>query len=70
MPLDFSLWNDIEKRLAEEAPTGVESVDAFKVRLRRIAMRTTTSRVRAAVAAMKSRAALIWRLKGEDIPRD
>ena len=70
MPLDFSLWNDIEKRLAEGAPEGAESVHDFKVRLRRVAIRTPKSHVRAAVAAMRSRAASIWRLKGEDIPRD
>ena len=70
MPLDFSLWSDIEKRIAAGAPKGCEAVDAFKKRLRHVAMRTPTSRVRAAVAAMRTRATNIWVMEGKNISRD
>ena len=70
MPLDFTLWEDIEKRVIATAPSGAEPVDAFKVRLRRVAMRTPPSRIRAAVAAMRTRATSIWKAKGKNIPRD
>ena len=70
MPLDFTLWEDIENRMIASAPSGVESVDAFKARLRRVAMRTPPSRIRAAVAAMRTRATSIWAAKGKNIPRD
>ena len=50
MPLDFSLWANIEKRMAEAAPKGKESQGSFKARLRRVALRTPMAIVRAAVA--------------------
>lgn len=70
MPLDFSLWNDINKRVAATAPTGSETLAAFKRRLRRVALRTSTSTVRGAVAAMRGRAAMIWKAGGKNITRD
>ena len=70
MPLDFCLWDDISKRVAASAPAGTESIDAFKARMKRIALRTPPSRVRAAVEAMRSRAAKICEREGKDIPRD
>jgi hypothetical protein len=70
MPLDFSLWADISKRVAETAPSGRESVVAFQKRLRRLALQTPEARVRAAVEAMRTRAAQIWKAGGKDIARD
>ena len=70
MPLDFSLWANIEKRMAEAAPKGKESQGSFKARLRRVALRTPTAIVRAAVEATRSRAKQIWEAKGRDIARD
>ena len=70
MPLDFSFWHDIEKRMTECAPKGHESVEAFKRRLRQVAMRTAKSTVVKAVTAMKKRAGDIAANKGRDIPRD
>ena len=68
--MDFSLWSDIEKRIAAGAPKGCEAVSAFEKRMRHIAMRTPTSRVRAAVAAMRTRATNIWVMEGKNISRD
>ena len=70
MPLDFSLWADTSRRVEESAPADRESVDAFKKRLRLVALRTPSSTVRAAVEAMRKRAADIYAHKGKDIPRD
>ena len=57
-------------RAFEGAPPGKESAEAFKARLRRVAFRTSPSRVRAAVEAMRSRAAKIWQHDGKNILRD
>ena len=70
MPLDFSLWADISKRVEAGAPRGKETVDEFKKRLRRVALQTSGARVRSAVEAMRTRAAQIWEHAGKDIPRD
>ena len=70
MPLDFSLWNDINRRMDESAPSGHESGRAFKARLRRLALRTSTKTVRAAVEAMRSRADQVWKAKGKEIAMD
>ena len=70
MPLDFTLWEDIEGRLELGAPKGKESVAAFKKRLRRVALGTPAATVHAAVATMRKRANMIWEAKGKDIARD
>ena len=70
MPLDFSLWKDISDRVAEGAPKGKESVAAFKLRLRRVALSTPKPVVHKAVAAMRKRASMIWEAGGRDIARD
>ena len=70
MPLDFSLWDDISNRMQSTAPRGRESKEAFKVRLRRMALRTSHKTVVAAVEAMRTRAKQIWEAKGGNIARD
>ena len=70
MPLDFSLWQNIERRAHMSAPKGKESVNAFKERLRRATLATPAATVRAVVAAMRSRAAMVVAAKGKDIRTD
>ena len=70
MPLDFCPWDDINKRMDAIAPAGAESATAFKPRLRRVALRTSSITVRAAVEAMRMRAKAISEAKGKDIARD
>ena len=70
MPLDFCLWEDINDRMEMNAPKGYESAVAYKTRLRRAALRTSTSIVRKAVEAMRTRAKQIWEAKGKDIACD
>ena len=69
-PLDFSLWDNIEARMAKTAPRGRETVVAFKARLRRVAFSTPTSEVRKMVEAVRSRAKAIRDAKGGDIQKD
>ena len=70
MPLDFSLWTDISKRMQSTAPKGRESMEAFKARLRRMALRTSCKTVVAAFEAMRTRAKQIWEANGGNIARD
>ena len=70
MPLDFSLWEDIEARMVACAPKGKETIAAFKIRLRKIALATLVAVVRKAVSAMKTRAAAIADASGGHISRD
>ena len=68
--MDFSLWHNIEQRVNKTAPKGRESVMPFKVRLRRIALRTSTAVVRKSVEDMRQRARMIWESSGGDITKD
>ena len=70
MPLDFSLWTNINERVRATAPSGRETVAAFSRRLKRIALRTPRATVLAAVGAMRTRADQIWAAGGKDIARD
>ena len=70
MPLDFSLWENIEARMTQSALRGRETVAAFKQRLRRVALATPTSEVRKMLEAVRSRAKAIYEAKGGDIDRD
>ena len=70
MPLDFSLWTDISKRMQSTAPKGREPREAFKARLRRMALRTSRKTVVAAVEAMRTRAKQIWDAKGGNVAGD
>ena len=70
MPLDFTLWADISKRMAAAAPKGRETIAAFKMRLKRTALATPKATVRKALIAMRQRAAMICQAKGLDIAQD
>eukprot|EP00973_Karenia_brevis_P057615 8014841-Karenia_brevis.AAC.1 len=54
MPLDFSLWDKIDKRMAETAPEGkkTESKEEFVARLERTARSLPRAVVRAAIARL------------------
>lgn len=69
-PLDFSLWRNIEDRMAKSAPRGRESVECYKLRLRRTALSTPRADVTKMVLHMRKRADAIWHADGQDIPRD
>ena len=54
-PLDYSLWAAIEKRMIERAPKRIETVDAYKRRLRPTALRLPKRLIEKAVSAMPKR---------------
>ena len=57
-PLDYFLWNDVEKRMARSAPkTAYETLVKFKERLRRTALATSPNLIRKAMLHMKKRIA-------------
>ena len=69
-PWDFSLWEDIQGRMDQNAPKGKETKAAFKQRLRRTAMSTSTQTVRRALLSIKKRAQAIFDADGGDIDFD
>ena len=69
-PMDFFLWSDIEKRMSANAPSGRETVKAFKKRLRLTALRTSSATIEKAVEGVKSRADAIYHADGGNISRD
>ena len=69
-PLDFSIWNEIKQRMLRSTPTKLESVTAYKARLRRTALRLPKAFVRKAVLSMPKRIQAIIKAKGQNIPRD
>ncbi len=68
-PLDYVLWDAVERRMAKTA-AGATTVAAFKKKLRRVAMSIPESEIREAVLAIKKRAKAIHEAQGGDIPRD
>ena len=70
MPLDFSLWADVNRRMAESAPSGYESIMCFKQRLRRTALATSRATVMQMVDAIRKKAQEIYDADGGDIRSD
>ena len=69
-PCDFSLWEEIENRLAAQAAPRQEPAQGFKARLRKTAMSIPEPVVRKMVQAIKGRAQSIYDHNGGHIPRD
>ena len=70
-PLDFFLWNDIEKRMELSAPKARrETLEAFKIRLRKTAMRTSKKVLGKAIDSIKSRVIEIFAAEGGHISMD
>ena len=70
-PLDYFLWNDIEKRMARSAPkTAHETLVKFKERLRRTALATSPNLIRKAMLNMKRRIVAIYEAQGGDVKID
>ncbi len=71
MPLDYCLWDDIERRMLEDTSVnGFESRQQFSARLRRTALRLPRALVRSAIAKMKSNIAETKAAKGKHIKSD
>ena len=70
-PLEFFLWSDVERRLKQNAPRGRETLEAFKTRLRQVAMSTPRESVREALGdGMRKRIRAVFEARGGHIARD
>ena len=69
-PLDFSIWDEVERRMAKQKDPVRETVAKYKARLRRTAMNIPTEVIKKAVASIPERAATVVLAGGGDIPRD
>ena len=69
-PLDYSLWHEIERRMVQRKPAKVETVEAYKKRLRLVALRLPRRVVLKAVGALPRRIKAVIEAKGNSIPRD
>ena len=69
-PLDFSLWSEIERRVLDRAPKKVETVAAYKARLRRAALDLPKGLVMKAVGSMPKKIKEVRDAKGGSIKSD
>jgi len=69
-PLDFAIWSAIEKRMGENAPSGQETTEEYKKRLRATALRLPESLIRKSILSIPSRMKAIASAKGRNIARD
>ena len=69
-PMDFSLWTEIERRMAESTPKRMETVAAYMKRLRLTALRLPARIVSKSVGAMPKRMRAVSAAKGYSISID
>ena len=69
-PLDYFLWSEVSRRMAEQKPQSTETEAAFKTRLRATAMGIPKSTIKAAVSKMKGKAAEVVAAEGGRIKSD
>ena len=69
-PLDFSLWDAIEDRMFANHPDTVETVAAYKKRLRRTALRLSPAVVEKAMRKIPGRMKDVIAAKGYNIKKD
>ena len=68
--MDYFLWQEVEKRMAKNAPKRLESVQAFKARLRRTALAIPEAIVRKGVSNMKDRVKNCFANRGQHVAWD
>ena len=69
-PVDFSLWDAIKERMIHNAPEHVETVAAYKKRLRLTALRLPQARVTKAAHDIPKRMHAVVEAQGHNIPKD
>ena len=69
-PLDFALWDEIERRVLQNTPIGGETVAAYKKRLRLTALRLPETTVRKALSDMPVRIEQCIQEHGGNISKD
>ena len=70
MPLDYSIWQKIERRMLDNSPAGMESKAQYLKRLKKTAMALPRAFVRKQLEDMKRRAAEIVAARGQHGHRD
>ena len=70
MPLDYSLWDEIEDRVLASKKSGMESRAAFAKRLRQTALRLPKSLVKSCLAKMKENIQATVKAKGGNADLD
>ena len=68
--MDFSLWEEVQRRMAAGPGPQRESAKAFQARLRKTALAIPEPVVRKMLGDIKRRAQSIYDNKGGHIPRD
>jgi hypothetical protein len=68
-PMDYFVWDEVQRRM-DKNPPKLESMEAFKVRLRKTAMSIPADVIRKGVQCLRKRARQVVAAKGRDIPRD
>ena len=69
-PCDYSLWEEVENRMAAQKTPRGEDVDGFKRRLRRTALSIPAPVIRKMVADMKTRTHQVYERQGGHITKD
>ena len=69
-PLDFCLWDEVSRRMVLNAPKHVETVEAYKKRMRMTALRLPRSLVTKAVESIPRRMEAVVQAKGHSISFD
>ena len=69
-PCDFSLWEEVETRMASQAAPRRETATSFKARLRKTAMSIPEPVIRGMLKSIKGRVQSIYDRGGGHIPQD
>ena len=69
-PCDYALWDEVARRMAEQATPKNESMQAFKLRLQKAAKTVPPAVVRKMLRGMKDRVQAIYDADGGHIARD
>lgn len=69
-PLDFAVWQEVEKRMSGQRTPKSETIDGFKDRLKRTAKSIPAGVVRKMLSSIKKRAQGIYECGGGNMPRD
>ena len=69
-PCDYSLWEELENRMAKQKAPKHETMDGFKARLRRTALAIPEGVIRKMIGSMVWRTQSVYDNDGGHIPRD
>lgn len=70
MPLDFSVWNEVETKVLEKNVRGKESVQQYAARVRKVALKLPKDFIRKCLASMRKRIQATVAAKGRHTRMD